>query len=99
MDTKLDGRTPVATFRAVSRPSGGERDASYSDRPLLGWRSLTGRERSVADLVAEGLTNREAAIRLFVSPHTVDAHLRHIFRKLEIRSRVQLAREAAVRGA
>jgi DNA-binding CsgD family transcriptional regulator len=99
METKLDDRVPAAAFRVVSRPSGGERDASYSDRPLLGWSSLTGRERSVADLVAEGLTNREAATRLFVSPHTVDAHLRHIFRKLEIRSRVQLAREAAIRGA
>jgi DNA-binding CsgD family transcriptional regulator len=98
METKLHDRAPVATFRELSRPSGGERDASYSDRPLLGWRSLTGRERSVADLVAEGLTNREAASRLFVSPHTVDAHLRHIFRKLEIRSRVQLAREVAARG-
>jgi DNA-binding CsgD family transcriptional regulator len=99
METRLDEGVPAAAFRVVSRPSGGERDASYSDRPLLGWNSLTGRERSVADLVAEGLTNREAATRLFVSPHTVDAHLRHIFRKLEIRSRVQLAREAAVRGA
>ncbi|MGZ0153602.1 LuxR C-terminal-related transcriptional regulator [Kribbella sp. WER1] len=53
---------------------------------------LTDTERSVAELVAAGLTNRETAARLFISPHTVDYHLRHIFRKLDIASRVQLAR-------
>jgi DNA-binding CsgD family transcriptional regulator len=48
----------------------------------------------VARLVAEGLTNREAAERLFVSPHTVNSHLRHVFAKLGINSRVELARLA-----
>ena len=75
-----------------SAPSGGDRGVSSSDRPTFGWNSLTESEHSVADLVAEGLTNREAATRLLLSPHTVDAHLRHIFRKLDIRSRVELAR-------
>jgi DNA-binding NarL/FixJ family response regulator len=46
----------------------------------------------VAEVVAEGLTNVEAAHRLFLSRHTVDFHLRQIFRKLEVRSRVELAR-------
>jgi hypothetical protein len=45
-----------------------------------------------ADGVANGLTNREAARKLYLSPHTVDSHLRHIFFKLNIRSRVELAR-------
>jgi hypothetical protein len=36
METKLNDRVPAAAFRVVSRPSGGERDASDSDRPLLG---------------------------------------------------------------
>jgi DNA-binding CsgD family transcriptional regulator len=49
--------------------------------------------------VAEGLTNREIATRLFLSPHTVDAHLRHIFGKLDIGSRVELARMVAEHGA
>jgi DNA-binding CsgD family transcriptional regulator len=57
-----------------------------------GWARLTAAERRVAQLVAAGLTNREAAAELFLSPHTVDYHLRHIFRKLDIDSRVQLAR-------
>jgi DNA-binding CsgD family transcriptional regulator len=57
-----------------------------------GWARLTDTERAVAELVAAGYTNREAATRLFISPHTVDYHLRHIFRKLDIDSRTQLAR-------
>jgi DNA-binding CsgD family transcriptional regulator len=59
-----------------------------------GWGRLTDAERSVAELVSLGYTNREAGARLFISPHTVDYHLRHIFRKLDIDSRVQLARIA-----
>nr|WTC14149.1 LuxR C-terminal-related transcriptional regulator [Streptomyces anthocyanicus] len=58
----------------------------------VGWRGLSGSELSVARLIAHGATNREAAQRLFLSPHTVNTHLRHVFVKLGIRSRVQLAR-------
>jgi DNA-binding CsgD family transcriptional regulator len=50
----------------------------------------------VARLVAQGLTNREVAERLFVSQHTVSGHLRHVFAKLDINSRVELTRLAAV---
>jgi DNA-binding CsgD family transcriptional regulator len=60
----------------------------------FGWESLTATERSVIDLVAHGLTNREAGERLFVSHHTVGFHLRSIYRKLEVSSRVDLARLA-----
>lgn len=56
------------------------------------WASLTRSELRVARLIAEGLTNREAASRLFLSPHTVDSHLRHCFAKLGITSRVMLTR-------
>ena len=56
-----------------------------------GWARLTDSERSVAKFVAAGFTNRETAAELFISPHTVDYHLRHIFRKLDIDSRIQLA--------
>jgi len=59
-----------------------------------GWAALTASEIAVAQLVAEGLTNREVAERLFVSPHTVNSHLRHVFTKLRINSRVELARLA-----
>ena len=59
-----------------------------------GWAALTTAELAVARLVAEGVTNREVADRLFVSPHTVNSHLRHVFSKLGITSRVELARLA-----
>jgi DNA-binding CsgD family transcriptional regulator len=57
-----------------------------------GWVSLTDSELAVARLVADGLTNREVAERLFVSHHTVGAHLRHVFTKLDVNSRVELTR-------
>lgn len=53
--------------------------------------TLTRAELAVADLVAEGLTSRQIAERLFISPRTVDAHLAHTFRKLEITGRARLA--------
>jgi DNA-binding CsgD family transcriptional regulator len=63
-----------------------------AERPASGWASLTDTERRVAHIVAEGLTNAQVAERLFLSRHTVDYHLRQIFRKLGIRSRVELTR-------
>lgn len=54
---------------------------------------LTPAEEQVALLVAEGRTNREVAAALFLSIHTVDAHLRRVYRKLDVRSRTELARK------
>jgi DNA-binding CsgD family transcriptional regulator len=65
-------------------------------RPTTGWRSLTDSERHVAELVSQGLTNKEVARELFLSRHTVDYHLRHVFAKLDVTSRVQLARHVLV---
>jgi len=65
-------------------------------RPAFGWASLTEAERCLTQLIADGLTNKQAAARLFVSRHTIDSHLRHIFRKLDINSRVELARLVAM---
>ncbi|WP_176930744.1 helix-turn-helix transcriptional regulator [Actinacidiphila guanduensis] len=56
------------------------------------WRGLTPAELAVVRLVAQGATNREAAARLFLSPHTVNSHLRHAFEKLGVRSRVHMVR-------
>jgi DNA-binding CsgD family transcriptional regulator len=52
---------------------------------------LTAREKQVARLVASGYRYREVARRLHISEHTLKNHLRHIFDKLDIRSRLQLA--------
>jgi len=54
------------------------------------WSSLTGAETRVAELVASGMTNRRIAEALTLSPHTVDAHLKHMYTKLDIHSRVEL---------
>jgi DNA-binding CsgD family transcriptional regulator len=59
---------------------------------------LTIREREIAALVALGLPNREIAARLFISRRTVDAHINHIFAKLGLSSRVQLANWARDRS-
>ncbi|WP_309114846.1 LuxR C-terminal-related transcriptional regulator [Saccharothrix sp.] len=58
------------------------------------WGRLSSPERDIARLVGAGLTNRQVARQLFLSPHTVNYHLRGIFRKLGISSRVELARLA-----
>src|SRR5260370_396571 len=74
-------------------------DAAVSDaeQRASGWEALTESELEVVRLVASGLTNRDAAERLFVSPHTVGTHLRHVFTKLNVNSRVELTRIAMER--
>jgi DNA-binding CsgD family transcriptional regulator len=64
-------------------------------RPSSGWESLTPTELDVVRLVREGMPNKDIATRLFVSPRTVQSHLRHVYNKLGLTSRVQLAQEAA----
>ena len=67
-------------------------------RPERGWESLTPSELEVVRLAATGLTNPQIGQRLFISPRTVQTHLAHAFRKLDLSSRVELAAEAARRG-
>jgi DNA-binding CsgD family transcriptional regulator len=78
--------------RGRLRAQGVRRRLVATERPEQGWAALTESELAVTRLVAEGLTNREAAERLFVSPHTVNSHLRHAFTKLGVNSRVELTR-------
>jgi predicted ATPase/class 3 adenylate cyclase/DNA-binding CsgD family transcriptional regulator len=66
-------------------------------RPLRGWESLTPTELRVVDFVSEGLTNPEIAARMFISRGTVKVHLSHIFAKLNMASRAELAAKAARR--
>ena len=64
-------------------------------RPATGWASLTPAEREVVRLVGEGLRNDAIARRLFIAPGTVKVHLTHIFAKLGITTRAELAAQAA----
>ena len=63
-----------------------------ADRPVIGWQSLTATERAASELVAQGLNNKQIADRMYISVHTVAFHMRQIFRKLDIGSRLELAR-------
>jgi DNA-binding CsgD family transcriptional regulator len=86
----VDGSTAklaVGVQRAGGRP----------DPAAEQWPQLTASELAVVRLVTQGATDREVAERLYISAHTVNSHLRHIFAKLGIRSRVELARLAGER--
>jgi len=73
----------------AARKSGGRK------RPTTGWASLTPAELEVVRLVGEGLRNDAIARRLFIAPGTVKVHLSHIFAKLGITTRAELAARAA----
>ena len=105
LDEALDGYQRIgagrdaARIRARLRRLGvRRRHWDRSERPVSGWASLTDTERSVAELVAQGLTNPQVADQMFISPHTVKFHLRQVFRKLAIGSRVELVRLAVEQG-
>ena len=66
-------------------------------RPQFGWEGLTPTEHSVAGLVAEGLSNPQIGERLYISSRTVQTHLAHVFAKLDITARAQLAAEVTRR--
>ncbi len=87
----------AARVRSLLRARGVRPQAS-GPRSAPDWPELTESEFAVVSLVAQGATNREVAERLYLSPYTVNSHLRHVFAKLGIRSRVELARPAAARG-
>src|SRR5258705_107273 len=92
------GDTEISIVLSDDRARG-ERRRRRGPRARFGWTSLTDTEHVIATLIGDGLTNREAAKRLFVSRFTVDAHLRRIFQKLDINSRVELARIVALQPA
>jgi DNA-binding CsgD family transcriptional regulator len=90
-------RSVVAALRG-EQPDQAQRSAGTTittPRPLRvvppDWSVLTSREREVAGFVGRALTNRQIASRIGRSPHTVNFHLRQIFHKLGLTSRVELA--------
>ena len=91
---RLDAARDLARAEATLRAAGIRRGRRGTRRrPRFGWRSLTPTERTVAGLVAEGLSNPQIGDRLYVSRRTVQTHLAHVFSKLDISSRAQLAAE------
>ncbi len=66
--------------------------------PKAGYDLLTGREREVLQLIAEGMSNQRIADELFISVKTVEAHKAHIMNKLHARNRTDLIRYAIKRG-
>jgi DNA-binding CsgD family transcriptional regulator len=93
---RLDAARDLARTDAVLRAAGIRRGRRGTRRrPQHGWSSLTPTEQTVARLVAEGLSNPQIGDRLYVSRRTVQTHLSHVFTKLDISARSQLAAETA----
>jgi DNA-binding CsgD family transcriptional regulator len=83
----------LADAIAYARRGRGERQ-----RPRIGWASLTPVEREVVRLVAKGHTNAAIGQRLFISANTVKKHLTHVYAKLDVDGRADLAAQVARRG-
>jgi DNA-binding CsgD family transcriptional regulator len=90
--TEAGANSDARRVRSHLRALGVRRRIVTAEPRADGWAAITPAELAVARLVADGFTNRQIAERLFLSPHTVNAHLRHTFTKLVINSRVTLAR-------
>jgi DNA-binding CsgD family transcriptional regulator len=88
------GRDEARTRRRLRELGIRHRHWGTAKRPAAGWESLTDTELATSRLVAQGLTNQRIANQLFISTHTVAFHLRQVFRKLDISSRVELTRIA-----
>jgi len=97
LDSAVRGYEAVGAVRDVNRVAAslralGVRRRSAARRTARrGWDSLTNSELAVVRLATEGLTNRQIGERLFVSRRTVETHLSHVFTKLDIATRTQLA--------
>ncbi len=96
--TSLDAAADVARLQATFRAHGIRRGPHAKHRRARsGWDSLTATEIKIAAFVEEGLSNPEIAARLLLSRRTVATHVSHILKKLDVHSRTDIAREAALR--
>ena len=94
----LGAAADVSRLQASFRAHGIRRGPTAKHRQARsGWDSLTPTETKVAALVVEGLSNPEIATKLLLSRRTVATHVSHILRKLGVNSRIDIAREAALR--
>jgi DNA-binding CsgD family transcriptional regulator len=88
------GRDVARMRRRLRKLKIRRRRGGTGKRPATGRESLTDAELATCRLVAQGMTNQRIAGQLFISTHTVAFHLRQVFRKLGITSRVELTRIA-----
>jgi DNA-binding CsgD family transcriptional regulator len=94
----LGAAADIARLQAVFRVHGIRRGPHAKHRRARnGWDSLTATEIKIAAFVEEGLSNPEIAARLLLSRRTVATHVSHILKKLDVHSRTDIAREAALR--
>jgi DNA-binding CsgD family transcriptional regulator len=94
----LGAAADVARLQAQFRAHGIRRGPRSKHRQAkTGWDSLTPTEMKIAALVEEGMSNPQIAAKLFLSKRTVATHVSHILRKLDVHSRIDVARESALR--
>jgi DNA-binding CsgD family transcriptional regulator len=94
----LGAASDVARLQARFRAHGIRRGPRAKHRQARsGWDSLTPAETKIAELVGGGLSNPEIAAKLLLSRRTVATHVSHILKKLDVHSRIDIAREAALR--
>jgi DNA-binding CsgD family transcriptional regulator len=106
MNRRADARELLAEARSISERIGAAPSAEQARRELdrLGIRAgdptqLTATEAEIARLVATGRSNGEIATQLFVSRRTVESNLTRVYRKLGVRTRVELAARLAADGS
>ena len=96
--TSLGAAADVARLQAAFRAHGIRRGPHAKHRRARsGWDSLTATEITIASFVQEGLSNPQIAARLHLSRRTIATHVSHILKKLDVRSRTDIARESALR--
>jgi DNA-binding CsgD family transcriptional regulator len=97
--TSLGAAADISRLQATFRAHGIRRGPHAKHRQARsGWDSLTATEIKIAAFVEEGLSNPEIAAKLLLSRRTVATHVSHILKKLDVHSRTDIAREAALRS-
>ncbi|MGI9052194.1 MAG: helix-turn-helix transcriptional regulator, partial [Ilumatobacteraceae bacterium] len=89
----------LARVDAMLRAQGIRRRRRGPSIATHGWEALSPTERSVVDLVAQGMSNPKIGAHLYISRRTVETHVSHIFRKLDVANRAQLAAAATSHAA
>jgi DNA-binding NarL/FixJ family response regulator len=88
----IGAATDLRRLNSRLRPHGIRRGARTAHRRAThGWAALTTTERTITQLVADGRTNAEVAARLYISRRTVETHVTHILRKLQLKSRIDIS--------